>query len=58
MNDDGNGTRSPDYDVYLANSTAVVIQSNVMFEGAVKQSIIYDGRGENIVKDNLTHHKA
>ncbi len=58
VNDDGHGTKSPEYDVYMANSTAVVIQSNVMYEGAVKQSIVYDGKGENIIKDNLTHHKA
>ena len=58
VNDDGRGTRSPDYDVYMVNSTAVVIQSNVMFQGALRQSIVYDGNGENIIKDNLTHHKT
>ena len=56
VNDDGGGTKSPDYDVYLANSNAVVIQSNVMYEGAVKQSIVTADNRACIIKDNITHH--
>lgn len=55
VNDDTYGTESPDYDVYLANSTAVIVQSNVMYDGALKKSIVYDGQGNNIIKDNLTN---
>lgn len=57
-NDDGPGcgTQSPDYDIYMANSSYVVIQSNMMHSGAIRQSIVYDGKGENIIKDNLSHH--
>lgn len=56
VNDNQSGTKSPDYDVYLANSTAVVIQSNVMHEGAIKKSIVYDGKGNNVIRDNLAHN--
>ena len=56
VNGDGGGTRSPDYDVVLKNGEAVVVQSNVMYEGAVKESIVYDGKGSCIIKDNITHH--
>jgi hypothetical protein len=37
----------------VANADAVVIHSNVMKNGAVKGNIIYDGKGENIIQDNL-----
>jgi hypothetical protein len=53
VDDTGHGTRSPDYNIYMANADAVVVQSNVMKNGAVKGNIIYDGRGENIIQDNL-----
>ena len=52
-NDGGGGTKSPDYDIYLANSDASVIQGNVMKEGSLKDSIVYDGRGDIIIKDNI-----
>lgn len=56
VNDDGGGTKSPDYDVCLKNSEAVAVQSNVMYEGALKDSVVYDGLGTCIIKDNLSHH--
>ena len=57
-NDGGGGTKSPDYDVYLADSTAVVVQSNVMYEGSLKEDIVWDGQGTCIVKDNLSHRQG
>ncbi len=56
VNDNGSGTKSPDYDIYIANASHVSIQSNMMHGGAIKQSIVYDGKGTNIIKDNLSHH--
>lgn len=53
VDDTGWGTRSPDYSVYMTNSNAVIVQSNVMLDGAVKKNIVYDGKGQNIIKDNL-----
>ena len=53
MDDTGYGTRSPDYNLYMANADAVVVQSNVMKNGAVKGHILYDGQGDNIIRDNL-----
>ena len=53
VDDNGGGTRSPDYSIYLANADAVVVQGNVMKNGAVKGHILYDGQGDNIIRDNL-----
>ncbi len=53
VDDTGHGTRSPDYNIYMANADAVVVQSNVMKNGAVKGGIVYDGQGDNIIQDNL-----
>lgn len=53
VDDTGHGTRSPDYNIFMANVDAVVVQGNVMKNGAVKGSIVYDGLGSNIIQDNL-----
>ncbi|MBE6653424.1 MAG: hypothetical protein E7610_08445 [Ruminococcaceae bacterium] len=53
--DTGYGPEEPLYDIYLSYSTAVIIQSNVMYHGAKKESIVYDGRGDCIIKDNISH---
>ena len=55
-NDDGSGTKSPDYDICVSDANALIIQSNAMYEGSLKESIVYDGQGNNIIKDNLSHH--
>ena len=51
-NDGGGGTKSPDHDVFLRDCDACVVQSNVMFEGALQEAIVWDGKGECIIKDN------
>lgn len=53
VDDTGYGTKSPDYNIYMTNCSHVIVQSNAMHEGAIKGNIIYDGKGENIIKDNL-----
>ena len=53
VGDTGQGTLSPDYNIFMANADTVVVQSNVMKNGAVKESIVYDGKGDNIIRDNL-----
>jgi len=55
VNDDGGGTRSPDYGVCLSDSEAVAVQAKVLYEGALKQTVVYDGRGNNLIRDNLSH---
>ena len=56
--DTGGGTQSPDYDVYLSASRAVIIANNTMYEGSLKRSILqFDC--ENIVVDkNISHHNS
>ena len=53
VNDSLQGERSPGYGFILRNCDHVVVQSNTLLDGAVKQGIVYDGLGTNIVKDNL-----
>ena len=55
-NDDGTGTQSPDFDVYLGNSKAVIIANNTMYEGALKKSIITFDCIQTVIENNLSHH--
>lgn len=52
-NDGGGGTKSPDYGVVLNRCDAVIVQSNAMKCGALKDGIVYDGSGSCIIKDNM-----
>lgn len=52
-NDGGGGTKSPDYGVILRNSEATVVQSNVLGNGYLREKIIWDEKGDCLVKDNL-----
>ena len=54
--DDGSGTKSPDYDIYLSASKAVIIANNTMYEGALKRSIITFDCVQTIIENNLSHH--
>ena len=55
-NDDGTGTQSPDFDVYLGNSKAVIIANNTMYEGSLKKSIITFDCIQTVIENNLSHH--
>ena len=56
VNDDYSGTLSPNVDIYVGNSNAVVIQSNTMFEGSVQKCIVSTDNTNCIIKDNVTKH--
>ena len=53
VNDDGGGTKSPDYGAYIARSDAVVFEGNAMRDAAVKESVVYDGEGDCCIRDNM-----
>lgn len=51
-NDGGGGTRSPEHCVVLDRCDAVVVQSNAMKNGCLKESLLYDGAGDCILREN------
>ena len=55
-NDDGTGTQSPDYDIYLSSSNAVIIANNTMYEGSLKKSILAFDCKSTIIENNISHH--
>lgn len=52
-NDGSGGTKSPDYGIVVKNSDCIIAQSNVMRNGCVKKSIVWDEQGNCIIKDNV-----
>lgn len=57
VNDDYSGTLSPNIDIYVGNSNAVVIQSNTMFDGSVQKCIVSTDNTNCVIKDNVTKHE-
>ena len=57
VDDGGTGTKSPNIDIYISNSKAVVIQSNTMYEGSVEKCIVSRKNMDVLIKDNITHHE-
>ena len=55
-NDDSTGTQSPDYDIYLSASKAVIIANNTMYEGSLKRSIVSFDCTQTVIENNLSHH--
>lgn len=53
VNDDGSGTRSPQYGIVVNNSDAIIVQSNTMRLGYMNKGIVWDEKGDCIVKDNI-----
>ncbi len=53
VNDNGKGTKSPDYSVVIRNSDCVIVQSNTMHCGYQKDAILWDEKGTCLCKDNL-----
>lgn len=53
IGDGGSGSKSPDYGIVIKNSDAVVVQSNSMKFGYLKEKIIYDNNGECLIENNL-----
>lgn len=54
VNDDGGGTRSPEYGIVVLRSDALTVQNNVLRNGATKDAFAWDGAGDCIITDNPT----
>ena len=53
-NDRGQGTLSPAYNLVISRSTHLIVQGNAMHQGATGGNIVYDGQGNNVIKENLS----
>ena len=45
-NDGGGGTKSPDHSIVIESSDAVTVTGNTFLRGALKENIVWDGKGE------------
>ena len=57
VNDAYDGTLSPNIDIFVGNSKAVSIQSNVMYDGSVEKCIVNLRNKNTIIMGNVTHHE-
>lgn len=52
-NDGGGGTRSPNFGIVVQNSDCVVVSSNALKNGYLREKIIWDGGGDCMISGNL-----
>ena len=57
VNDAYDGTLSPNIDIFVGNSNAVSIQSNVMYDGSVEKCIVNLRNKNTVIMGNVTHHE-